>query len=167
MEAPFRFRCSCCGDWHEGLPDLAYRAPDCWDETKAAADPENNKLDSDFCMIGAKHFFVRSVLLVPIADSSAVLGWGVWVTQSATNFRLYMETYDATPERVTFGYLANRLPDYGDTLNMRAHVHWRTGNQRPWVELAPCDHALYQDWSKGVAREKAIVLAEKSLHSTG
>jgi hypothetical protein len=166
METAFGFKCSCCSDWHEGLPDLAYQAPYYWDNAKEAQNPADNKLGSDFCVVDGKHFFIRCVLDVPIVGSDAVLGWGVWVSQSSENFRLYVDTYEATPERVTFGYLANWLSDYPDTLSMHTHVRWRSGGQRPWVELKPCDHALYKDWSKGITRERAIAFAEKALHPT-
>lgn len=160
----FSYTCSCCGQRHEGLPALAYAAPAYWSDAQATTDPEGNRLDSDLCIVGGEHHFIRCVLRVPIQGTDATLEWGVWLSQSKANFDLYAETFGNTPEREAFGYLAHRLPSYPDTLNMRALAHWQSGGQRPWVELEPCDHPLYRDWSEGITREQAIAFAEPVLH---
>jgi hypothetical protein len=165
--ADFSFICPCCGELHKGLPDLAYSAPAHWSDILRKEDPDNNHLDSDGCIIGGKHFFVRCVLEVPIQDSDARLGWGVWVSQSEANFREYTEMAPNDPERTTFGYLANRLPHYPDTLDMPTHVHWRLNGRRPWVELPPDDHPLCRDWHQGITRERAIEFARLVLHPRG
>lgn len=164
METSFSFICSCCGERHDGLPDIFYDRPWYWNATEAAADSERNRLGSDLCIVGGEHFFIRCVLFLPIKGTSRALGWGVWVSQSKANFDLYAETYDATPERATFGYLANRLATYPDTLNLNTQAHWQSNGKRPWVELAPCDHPLYRDWSEGITREQAVAFAERALH---
>lgn len=79
------------------------------------------------------------------------------------NFELY-EGSVAVPELVTFGYLANRLPLYPDTLNMAVQTHWTTDGKRPWVELEPSEHPLYCDWLHGITADRAIKLAELVLH---
>lgn len=160
----FSFVCRCCGDAHDGLPDIGFTAPYFWDEMDAAARPADNKLNSDFCVVGGEHYFIRCVLDVPVRGTDAVLGWGVWVSQSKSNYELYGEAFDATPGRVTFGYLANRLPNYPDTLNMPTQVHWQTDGNRPLVELDESDHPLYRDWVDGITRERAIDFAMLTLH---
>jgi hypothetical protein len=160
----FSFICPCCGDQHVGLPDIGYASPIFWSEADAAAKPAENRLNSDFCVIDGEHFFIRCVLDVPIRDADAVLGWGVWVTQSKSNYELYGATFDETPERQTFGYLANRLPKYPDTVNIPTQVHWRGGGRRPLVEPEASDHPLYRDWSEGITRERAIQFALLALH---
>ncbi|HJP67844.1 MAG TPA: DUF2199 domain-containing protein, partial [Sphingomicrobium sp.] len=123
-----------------------------------------NFLNGDLCVVGGQDYFVRCVLEVQIQDADSMLGWGVWVSQSKSNFELYADTFDATPERVTFGYFANRLPAYPDTVNMRTQVHWQTGRKRPIIELEPSDHPLYRDWIEGIPRERAIEFVQKELH---
>lgn len=56
------FVCSCCGERHQGLPDLA------------DGNPEGNWIDSDHCMIGGEDFFIRCVLLIPILGTASRLG---------------------------------------------------------------------------------------------
>jgi hypothetical protein len=113
----FSYVCACCGKLHIGLPALGFRAPLFWQEADAAADPAGNRLDSDLCVVNGEDYFIRCVLNMPIKNSDTVLGWGVWLSQSKANFDLYADAISAgaTPHRTTFGYLANRIPDYPDT----------------------------------------------------
>ena len=160
----FSFVCPCCGKRHTGLPDIAFASPVFWSEADAATRPAENRLNSDFCIVDGEHFFIRCVFNLPIRDADAVLGWGVWATQSKSNYELYGDTFDATPERQTFGYLANQLPTYPDTLNMPTQVHWQEGGKRPLIEPEASDHPLYQDWAEGITRERAIEFALLALH---
>src|ERR1700710_1336324 len=67
MASIFAFKCTCCGDVHEGSPSFAFRAPDHYvglsEEQQAA-----NKLRDDVCLIerdGTIDRFIRAVLEVP------------------------------------------------------------------------------------------------------
>jgi hypothetical protein len=157
----FSFVCSCCGQRHDGLPDLAFRTPYYW--SAAVVGSGGNWITSDLCVID-EHYFIRCVLEVPIKGADLRLGWGVWVTQSRSNFDAYSASFDVPVEKATFGYLANQLPTYPDTLNLHTLAHWRLSNQRPLVEPEPSSHPLYRDWSEGIERERAIGLAELVLH---
>lgn len=101
---------------------------------------------------------------MPIHDVEEPFLWGVWITQSEQNFRDYIDTFHDTPERCTFGYFANRLPGYPDTLSLHTHVHWQAGRSRPKVELKPIDHPLYRDWSESISWERAAELAGPFFH---
>lgn len=160
----FSFVCPCCGERHIGLPDIAFASPIFWNQADAEAKPTDNRLNSDFCIVDGEHYFIRCVLDLPIQDTDEVLGWGVWVTQSKSNFDLYGETFDATPERQTFGYLANQLPTYPDTVNMPTQVQWRAGGVRPTIEPEASEHPVYRDWAEGITRERAIEFALLALH---
>lgn len=146
---------------------MGFRAPVFWNEAEATASPAGNFLNADLCVVGGADYFIRCVLEVPIQKTGARLGWGVWVSQSKSNFELYADRADACPERVTFGYLANRLPAYPDTVNMHTKVHWQQGGKRPIVELEAADHALYFDWADGIPSERAIEFVQKQLHPEG
>lgn len=161
--AEFSYLCSCCRERHFGLPDLAYASPVYWNETDPS-EPGKSQLSTDLCVIDGVHYFIRAVLCLPITGTEHRLGWSVWVSQSKANFDLYAETFGATPERVTFGYLANDLPSYPETLNMPTQLHWQTNGQRPWVEPEASDHPLYRDWVNGISRERAIEFAQLALH---
>ena len=160
----FSYVCPCCGLMHVGLPALGFRAPLYWNDGVAQA--EGERLDSDLCVIGGQDYFIRCVLNMPIQNSSAVLGWGVWLSQSRANFELYADqaAAETIPHRITFGYLANRIPGYPDTLSLHANAHWQTDGLRPIVELKETDHPLYRNWAEGISREQAIHFAKRVLH---
>jgi hypothetical protein len=123
MESRFSFICTDCGERHEGSPSLSFSAPFYWDEENAAADPDGSQLSTDFCSIGNRDFFIRCVLEIPIIGADEPFTWGIWISQSKTNFEKYVETFHSSPSMITFGYFANRLLFYADTLNLQAQVH--------------------------------------------
>ena len=162
----FSFVCAACGAHHEGSPSVGYDAPYYWtkshDEDRSGA----SRLSKDLCKIEDRDYFIRCVLEMPIHGVDEPFLWGVWVTQSQKNFELYAETFDDTPDNLTFGYLANRLPGYAETLSLQLKARWQAGGRsRPLVELRPCDHTLYTDWSKGISWERAIELDQMIRHA--
>jgi len=158
----FSFKCSTCGKLHEGSPSVGYSAPFHW-MNEYESDPRS-KLSDDLCTIEQRDYFIRCILEVPIHGVEEGFLWGVWVTQSQANFDRYVETFRETPDNRTFGYFANRLPNYPDTLSLETTVHWLPGGQRPIVEITPCDHPLYHDWSHGISWERAAELAAPFMH---
>jgi hypothetical protein len=142
--AKFEFDCQSCGERHIGVPALAFEAPIYWNEAEAPARPEMNLLRSDLCVIADEHHFIRCSLDIPIRNVPAVLSWSIWMSQSRPNFETYRDMLGDTPEQVTFGYLANRLPEYPDPRNLRAQVRWRSRGERPIVELEPVEHPLFR-----------------------
>lgn len=164
MQRVFSFVCATCGQTHEGSPSAGYSAPFYWRDSYRTDTSGESRLSGDFCMIERRDYFIRCILEVPIHDVEEPFLWGVWITQSEQNFRDYMDTFQDTPERRTFGYFANRLPGYPDTLGLHTQVHWQAGRRRPKVELKPIDHPLYRDWSEGISWERAAELARPFLH---
>lgn len=164
MKRMFSFVCATCGKRHEGSPSVGYSAPFYWQEAHRTDSTGASRINDDFCMIERRDYFIRCVLEVPIRDVEEPFLWGVWVTQSEQNFRAYGDSFPDTPERCTFGYFANRLPGYPDTLNLHTQAHWQTGRGRPKVELEPTDHPLYRDWSEGISWERAAELAGPRFH---
>jgi hypothetical protein len=62
----FRFKCSACGEWHEGMPTFGTDAP-----LYLSAIPEQDRemrcaLTSDTCTVDQKFFFVRGCLEIPV-----------------------------------------------------------------------------------------------------
>lgn len=160
----FSFACQTCGKLHEGSPSVGFGRPYYW-RAEYDDDPRS-RLSNDLCVIEERDYFIRCILEVPIHGVEEGFLWGVWITQSEANFKRYLETFDDTPERETFGYFANRLPDYPDTLSLHTTVHWKSGGrQRPWVEIRESDHPLYRDWSEGISWERAATLAAPLLHA--
>jgi hypothetical protein len=164
LQQIFSFICATCGQLHEGSPSVAYSAPFHWQEAHRTDVTGTSRLNDDFCMIERRDYFIRCILEVPIHDVEEPFLWGEWVTQSEQNFKDYADCFHDTPERRTFGYFANRLPGYPDTLNLHTQVHWQTGRSRPKVELEPINHSLFRDWSEGISCERAAELAGPYFH---
>jgi hypothetical protein len=158
MAAIFAFRCSCCGELHEGSPSIGFDAPLHYAELDADERAAQAQLGDDLCTIDhtdRRDHFVRVCL-------------EVWVSLSAENFARYRETWDApdTADRY-FGWFCNRLPGYPDTLNLKTLVHPRGEGLRPWIELEPGEHPLAIDQHQGLSMSRAQALAELVLHQGG
>ena len=165
--------CPCCGQKHAGLFDLACANPDFWE-----GDPEkkpnsevrfsNHILTEDFCILDGEHFFVRSVLNLPILGRPGhEFGYGVWVTLSKKNFELYRDTFDSGDQGDLgpwFGWFSNRLKGYPDTLNLKCQVYPREGRQRPTIELEPTEHPLAVEQRDGITFDRILEIYALNGH---
>ncbi len=163
MNKVFRFTCTSCGEAHEGAPSFAYDAP-----VYYGRDDPDAELNSDFCVIKDQHFFVRTVLEIPIHDYPEPFTWGVWVSLSRESFGHYMTIFeDEDRSAEYFGWFSNCLPYYPDTLNLKAAVHTRPAGLRPWLELEATDHPLAIDYRDGIAWDRAVEIARIAMHGHG
>lgn len=173
MPAIFAFKCSCCGEVHEGSPSFAFHAPDHYvnlsDEQKAA----RATLTDDFCTIThdeGTDRFIRAVLEVPIHGVDEPFLWGVWVSLSEKSFDRYWKTYDdPVAGDGYFGWVCNRIALYPYAQARPADVHVQPGGQRPKVELHrrdPEDDPLVIDQVNGISVARAQELAERAMHET-
>ena len=165
--------CLCCGQKHAGLFDLACDHPDFWQgapEKKPNSDVllSNHILTEDFCILDGEHFFVRSVLYVPIIGRPLdEFAYGVWVTLSKKNFELYRDTFDSGEQGDLgpwFGWLSNRLKGYPDTLNLKCQVYSEEGRQRPAIELEPTEHPLAVEQRDGVTFDRILEIYALNGH---
>jgi hypothetical protein len=168
--------CACCGERKRGVPDFGFDAPihHHWAQD---GDPEFKILtkDSDTCSMeiaGQSSYFVRGLLLIPVEGVAGGFGFGIWLSLSEAIFRRYTETYgDADQSKIgpMFGYLANRLPGYPDTLDLKADVLPQDGNQRPllrlWDEAA--SHPLYVDQTDGIGSARLTALLGEIMPCSG
>jgi hypothetical protein len=139
-----RFKCSCCQNWKSGLMDLTKILPDPVlgvpeDERSARA-----KISDDLCSLDGEHFFVRSVLYLPILQTESSFGFGVWGSLAEKNFRTYVDEFDnPTPEfGPFFSWLCSSLPPYEATAGLKAELDFQPNNQRPLIHLHESDHPL-------------------------
>ena len=172
----WEWTCTCCGERKRGVPDFAFDAPihHHWAEQ---GDPDYKVLnkDNDFCemeIAGQKCFFVRCVLRLPVNGLDSNFGFGLWSTLSKPNFSRYAETYpdpDQSKIGPMFGYLANRLTAYPDTLNLKAHVLPQDGNQRPLLRLwnDAADHPLYIDQTRGLDLDRFATMLGEIMPCSG
>jgi hypothetical protein len=125
-----RWRCSRCGEEHEGLPlDWAFDKPAFWEGPRADGD----ELTEDTCVwtddADERAYFVRGVLMLPVRDTGQVFGYGVWSSLSERSYTRFLERWDDEDrehEPPYFGYLSNSLPGYPDTLSLHLAVVTRS-----------------------------------------
>jgi hypothetical protein len=51
MAAIFAFKCSCCGEVHEGSPSFGFKAPDHYASLSDAQKESMGNINDDFCTI--------------------------------------------------------------------------------------------------------------------
>lgn len=168
MASIFSFKCSCCGELHEGSPSFSFNEPAPYSEQDTAT-KESGTLTEDICTYtdeDGEHYFVRVVLEVPINGVEEPFTWGVWVSLSKESFDNYVETY-TTPEvgKAYFGWFCNYLPHYDNTYALATDVVLRDKSLRPSIDLHEKCHELVHDFNDGITVEKAQEIAEKVLHS--
>jgi len=165
-----RWRCSRCGEEHEGLPlDWAYDSPAYWEGPRA----EGDLLSDDVCVWtdddDRRCFFVRGVLTLPVRDSGDVFAYGVWSSLSERSYERLLERWDdegREDEPPYFGYLSNHLPGYPDTLGLHLAVTTRSVKLRPSFILLPRGdgHPLIDEQWQGIDRDRVREIAEQNLH---
>ena len=163
MSSTFSFKCSSCGEVHEGAPSFSFTSP-----IQYAGLTEVEKADAhlgtDVCYIKEERF-IKACLEVPIIGIDQPFMWGVWVSLSQSNFERYRKTYDQPiEEEEYFGWFCNRLPFYPDTLNLKTLAHPRSGSIRPWLSLEETDHPLSIDFYDGITMARAQEIAEYAMH---
>src|SRR4051794_6678499 len=57
--AVFRFKCTSCDQWHEGMPGFGAEAPLYYYSIPAEARGSRCVLESDTCIVDGEHFFPR------------------------------------------------------------------------------------------------------------
>jgi hypothetical protein len=175
MAGIFAFKCTCCGEIHEGSPSYAFNAP--YHYSCLSDEDKSSKagLSSDFCVIrhdDQTDYFVRAVLAVPIHGVADPFVWGVWTSLSEKSFRRYYDTYDApVAGDVFFGRVCNRIPWYPQPQSwLEADVVVQLDGQRPLLRLHSAgdvaDHPLVVDQTEGISIAKAQQIAEHLNHAT-
>jgi hypothetical protein len=135
---------------------VAYRWPDPYFDVPEPERSVRIKGDSGTCAIDDRDFFIRGVILIPVRDTSDHFGLGVWVSQKRENFETYLKNFDTPAIGPFFGWLCNALPFYEPSAwALKTRAHFQGNKQRPLIEVAPCDHPLYLDYSTGVTLERA------------
>jgi hypothetical protein len=170
MAAIFAFKCSCCGEVHEGSPSFGYRAPTYYDHLSQTEKNSIATLSSDLCKIESAEVtdhFVRAALEIPIHGVAEPFLWGIWVSLSEESFKRYTHTWGEHDEADSyFGWFSNRLPYYPDTINLKTHVRPRRDGLRPYIELQECDHPLAIHFHRGLSVEQAQEIAEAVMHAS-
>lgn len=168
MPAIFAFKCSSCSEIHEGSPSIGFKAPAPFleqsDEIRSAG-----ALSEDFCTYrdeDGQHYFIRTILEIPIVGIEDPFLWGVWVSVSQKSYDRYRETYN-NPDTADcyFGLLCNYLPGYDNTYALRMDVFPQEGRSRPLLRPQKAEHTLARDYIEGISIARAQEIAETCMHT--
>lgn len=162
------WRCSCCGDLHDTIPNsFGIDEPVYWGDRSKSSPPSGCWIDPDYCVIDDTDYFIRAVLEIPIHDSDERFVLGAWTTLSAANFereRQLVSDPTRVDEPVYFGWFANRLWQYPDTLNLKCNLITRAPGLRPAIQLQPTEHPLSLEQQNGISQQRFQDLCEQFLH---
>lgn len=164
------FKCSSCGEFHQGLPlDYGAKYPEYYFEIPANERAQRIYVTNDICVVDNEFFFIRGCIEIPILETDDCFAWGVWCSLSEKSFNRVMELNDAEDvegEPPFFGWLNTFLPEklYPNTLNLKTNVYLKNHNQRPFIHLEPTEHPLSIEQWKGITMERVYEIAEVILH---
>jgi hypothetical protein len=162
-----RFKCTSCGEWHEGTPGYAADAPLYYYSIPLEERAERCVLDSDTCVVDQKVFFVRGCLEIPVHGGSEPFIWGVWVSLSKNSFDQFAGCFEESKQSHIgpfFGWLSAELPCYPSTENLKTRVHLRDDGVRPYIELEPTDHPLALEQRTGITVERVAEICSRLEH---
>ena len=169
LDTESTFRCTCCGEEHEGPPlSYAFEAPIYWYAVPEEERERRVQLGPERCILDGEYFFIKGCLDVPLVDwPGQVFRWVVWVSLSREHYERTLELWER-PERVSeppyFGWLSTRIAGYPDTVNLKTNVHMRPVGERPQIELEPTDHPLAVEQREGITLARVQAIAEQMLH---
>jgi hypothetical protein len=119
-------------------------------------------------LIDSIEFFILGCLEIPILNKEETFTWGVWTSLSEHNFDRTVSLWSnekRTQEPPYFGWFANSLPGYPETLNLKTHVYTRAVGERPLIKLERTAHPLAIEQRHGVTMARVHELVALLLHS--
>ncbi len=162
-----KFSCDVCNQEHDLPLSMAFALPDFVNKLLPWDRESRVKMSEDWCIVDEKFFYLRSCLEVPIESVEKPFTWGVWVTIGLNDFDQTMEMWE-DPERADepeyVGTIANTMPSYNETRNVRVLIRTRKPGERPLVLIDDANHQLHKDQATSMPRQKVIELAKFVLH---
>ncbi|HLZ64849.1 MAG TPA: DUF2199 domain-containing protein [Aliidongia sp.] len=149
----FKFKCTSCGEWHEGMPTFGANAPLYYYSIPAEDRDLRCALRTDTCVVDQEHFFVRGCLEIPVHDEPEPFVWGVWISLSKNHFDQFVACFDVNHRSHIgpfFGWLSAEFPFYPSAENLKTRAHLRDNGVRPYIELEPTDHPLAVEQRTGI-----------------
>ena len=165
------FVCRTCGQTHEGVP-LSFAA-DFPDLYANMAEPDRSAralISSDQCIVDEASFFIRGCLEIPVRDSGEVFIWGLWSSVKEEVFNEISESWQEVGREMLRGpfkaRLANSLPVYPETLNLKLRIVIQPVGTRPLFILEE-EHPLATAQQHGISSLEAMELSATLLHAPG
>jgi hypothetical protein len=163
----FRFKCTDCGEWHEGMPGYSVDAPLYYYSVPTTERAARCILHTDTCVVDQTFFFVRGCLEIPVQGESEPFIWGVWVSLSRSSFDQFVGCFETAKRSHIgpfLGWLSAELPLYPSTENLKARVHLRNDGVRPYIELEPTEHPFAVEQRRGMTVERVAEICSRLEH---
>ena len=163
----FRFKCTSCGEWHEGMPTFGADAPLYFYSVPAEERDGRCRLTSDTCVVDRQHFFIRGCLELPVHGAAEKFVWGVWMSLSEANFERFIAVFEESKRSHIgpfVGWLSAELPLYPSTENLKTRAHLRDDGVRPFIELEPTDHPLAVEQRNGITVDRVAEIYAYCVH---
>ena len=155
----FRYKCSSCNELHEGLPDVAFSAPDAFEALSPDERMERALIDDDFCIIDGNRYFLRCLAEAPIKGFKESFGWGLWCELDWRPFKRVWELYgfDEPIEPLVFpARVANALRHYDETVGLTCEVSLLDDGMRPHLTVTDTAHVLSKHQAEGLDLDDAV-----------
>ena len=165
----FRFKCSGCGELHEGMPGFAADAPLQFYGVPEAERESRCELTADTCVIDGNFFFARGCVEIPVVDEDEPFVWGVWVSLSEQNFQKFRDSLTKKKRShigPLFGWLSAAFLVYPLSENLKAMLHLRDNEIRPFVELEPTEHPLAVEQRNGILADRVAEIYAAYMHQS-
>ena len=107
----FRFKCTSCDEWHEGMPTFGADAPLYLYGIPAEEGTSRCVLEADTCVVDQEHFFVRGCLEIPVQDETEPFIWGVWISLSRKSSKISLLASTRQSDRTSGPSLARSRPN--------------------------------------------------------
>jgi hypothetical protein len=157
------YHCACCGQTHEGLPDIGFAAPYHYYQLPDEEREARSVLTEDTCVIDGEDYFIRGTIELPVHGQEATFGLGVWVSQKDTNFGCYVQNPDTPEIGPFFGWLSSEVLAFGSTLSLKTTAYFQGNGLRPLIELEPTEHPLAVAQQEGISLERAWEIVHEYL----
>jgi hypothetical protein len=126
---------------------------------------------SDQCIVDSKYFFLRGLLEIPVIGNSEPFLWGVWASVLENVFDEVSASWELAGREKNHGpyrgRLANSLPIYPETLNLKLAIVLQPVGSRPLFTIEDSSHPLGMQQQAGITQEEANELASLLLHLEG
>ena len=164
----FEFRCSSCGELHQGMPSFGTDAPLSYYDVPKEERESRCLLGSDTCIIDGDSYFVQGCIEIPVHGETESFAWGVWVSLSEASYKQWVEHFHLSKRSHIgpfFGWLNAWLKPYPKTVNLKTRVHLRDDGIRPFIELEPTDHPLAVEQREGISAQRVAELYSQVVHA--
>lgn len=167
MSKKYRFKCTSCDEWHEGIPGWGWNFPPQYFSVPEAERENRCFLTQNLCVVDDAAFYVCGCLEFPVMGSSDILTLRVWLFVSKRDFFAFQELI-GVPKRSHqgpfSGILSVPIPSYPETMGLAVSIHIRDDGIRPYVALASTDHPIYAEQRDGVGADRIQALYDYFEH---